>query len=253
MQEFLCFKMIQIKVSGCQYPRMSRISKDRTMKSLIGAVVGVFGLATSAAAQVPVAIVEDLQGKVVGVEFMDYVAPGKVIKLGPKASVVLGYMKSCWRETITGGTVVVGEEQSMVHLSEIQRAKVACDANAVQLSDREASQSAATTFRAMTPGQREAIPPSPQLTLYGLSPIVEVKGGGTLIIERIDVQGERYTLPIESKSLQRGKFYDLAKAGKSLTAGGIYTATLGPRRMTFRVDSGATAGSTPIVGRLLRL
>ena len=92
------------------------------MKSLIGIVVGVLGLATSAAAQVPVAIVEDVQGKVVGVEFMDYVAPGKVIKLGPKASVVLGYIKSCWRETITGGTVVVGEEQSMVHLSEIQRA-----------------------------------------------------------------------------------------------------------------------------------
>lgn len=223
------------------------------MKSLIGAVVGILGLATSAAAQVPVAIVEDVQGKVVGVEFMDYVAPGKVIKLGPKASVVLGYMKSCWRETITGGTVVVGAEQSMVHLSEVQRAKVACDTNAVQLSDREASQSAATTFRAMTPGQREASPPPPQLTLYGLSPVVEVKGGGTLVIERIDVQGERHMLPIKSESLQRGKFYDLAKAGKSLTAGGIYTASLGSRRATFRIDPGAMAGSTPIVGRLLRL
>lgn len=223
------------------------------MKSLIGAVVGVLGLATSAAAQVPVAIVEDVQGKVVGVEFMDYVAPGKVIKLGPKASVVLGYIKSCWRETITGGTVVVGAEQSMVHLSDIQRAKVACDANAVQLSAREASQSAATTFRAIAPGQHEASPPPPQLTLYGLSPVVEVKGGGTLVIERIDMQGERYTLPLKSESLQRGKFYDLAKARKSLTAGGTYTASLGSRRTTFRIDPGATAGSTPIVGRLLRL
>lgn len=224
------------------------------MKSLIGAVVGVLGLATSAAAQVPVAIVEDVQGKVDGVEFMDYVAPGKVIKLGPKASVVLGYMKSCWRETITGGTVVVGKEQSMVHpSSDVQRARVACDSSAVQLSDREASQSAATTFRAMTPGQRPAAAPSPQLTLYGLSPIVEVNGGGSLVIERIDVQGERYTLLIKKESLQRGKFYDLAKAGKSLTAGGIYTASMGSRSMTFRIDPGATPGSTPIVGRLLRL
>jgi hypothetical protein len=203
---------------------------------------------------VPVAIVEDVQGKVDGVEFMDYVAPGKVIKLGAKASVVLGYMKSCWRETITGGTVVVGKEQSMVHLSsDVQRAKVACDANAVQLSDREASQSAATTFRAMTPGQRPAAAPPPQLTLYGLSPVVEVKGAGSLVIERIDVQGERYTLPIRKDSLQRGKFYDLAKAGKSLTAGGIYTASMGARGTTFRIDPGATSGSTPIVGRLLRL
>lgn len=222
------------------------------MKNLIGAVVGALGLATSAGAQVPVAIVEDVQGKVDGVEFMDYVAPGKVIKLGPKASVVLGYMKSCWRETITGGTVVVGAELSMVHLGDIQRAKVACDVNAVQLSDREASQSAATTFRAMAPGQREANPPPP-LTLYGLSPVVEVKGVGTLVIERIDVRGERYVLPLKSDSLQRGKFYDLARARKSLTAGGTYTASLGSRRTIFRIDPGATAGSTPIVGRLLRL
>ncbi|MBI5261150.1 MAG: hypothetical protein HY852_04955, partial [Bradyrhizobium sp.] len=70
------------------------------MKRLLGVVVGVFGLAASAAAQSPVAIVEDVQGKVQGVEFMDYVAPGKVIKLAPQATVVLGYMKSCWRETI---------------------------------------------------------------------------------------------------------------------------------------------------------
>ena len=159
------------------------------MKSLISTVVGVLALATSAAAQVPVAIVEDVQGKVDGVEFMDYVAPGKVIKLGPKASVVLGYMKSCWRETITGGTVVVGAEQSMVHLGDTQRVKVDCDVNAAQLSDREASQSAATTFRALAPGQRAASAPPPQLTLYGLSPVVEVKGDGTLVIERIDAEG----------------------------------------------------------------
>lgn len=223
------------------------------MKSLMGAVVGILGLATSAAAQVPAAIVEDVQGKVDGVEFMDYVAPGKVIKLGPKATVVLGYMKSCWRETITGGTVVVGAEQSMVHLSEIQRAKVACDAGAAQLSDREASQGAATTFRAMARAQQPASQPAPQLTLYGLSPVVEVKGGGTVVIERVDAQGERYTLSLNGGSLQRGKFYDFATAGKSLTAGGVYTASLGPRKLTFRIDPGATAGSIPVVGRLLRL
>jgi hypothetical protein len=235
---------------------MPKISKDRAMKSLISAVVGVLGLATSAAAQVaqvPVAIVEDVQGKVDGVEFMDYVAPGKVIKLGPKATVVLGYMKSCWRETITGGTVVVGAEQSMVHLGDARRVKVDCDVNAAQLSDREASQSAATTFRALTPGQRTAIAPPPQVTLYGLSPVVEVKGDGTLVVERIDAQSERYTVPIKRESLLRSKFYDFAKANKSLTPGGTYTASLGSRKTTFRIDPSATAGSTPIIGRLLRL
>jgi hypothetical protein len=219
------------------------------MKSLIGAVVGVVGLAASAAAQVPAAIVEDAQGKVDGVEFMDYVAPGKVIKLGPKATVVLGYMKSCWRETITGGTVVVGAEESMVHDGDVQRVKVDCDGSASQLSDHEASQGAATTFRNVKPTQ-PAVPP---LTLYGLSPLVEVKGNGTLIVERVDAQGERYTVPLKSSVLVRGKFYDFAQAKKSLTAGGTYTASLGPRTVTFKIDPHAISGSTPIIGRLLRL
>jgi len=223
------------------------------MKSLMGALVGVLGLTASAAGQVPVAIVEDAQGKVEGVEFMDYVAPGKIIKLGPKSTVVLGYMNSCWRETITGGTVVVGTEQSMVHLGDVQRVKVDCDGNHIELSDREANQSAATTFRYLKPSERAAAPPPPLLTLYGLSPIVEVKSGGTLVVERIDAQGERYTVPLKSNDLVRGKFYDFAKANVSLTAGGTYAASLGSLKTTFKIDTRATSGSTPIIGRLLRL
>ena len=221
------------------------------MKSLIGAVVGVSCLAVSAAAQVPVAIVEDVQGKVDGVEFMDYVASGKVIKLAPKATLVLGYLKSCWRETITGGTAIVGAEQSVVHLGDIQRVKVDCDANGIQLPDSQANQSAATTFRGIKPDRPAAAPQL--LTLYGISPVVEVKGGGVLIIERVDVPGERYTVPLKASSLVRGKFYDFAKAKMSLKPGGTYVASVGPRKTTFMIDAHAIPGSTPIVGRLLRV
>ena len=59
------------------------------MRSLIGAGVGAFCLAAPALAETPAAIVEDVQGKVDGIAFMDYVAPGKIIKLGPKASITL--------------------------------------------------------------------------------------------------------------------------------------------------------------------
>lgn len=220
------------------------------MKILIGAVVGLLGLASSAAAQSPVAIVEDLQGKVDGVEFMDYVAAGKLIKLGPRATVVLGYMKSCWRETITGGIVLVGTDQSTVQGGDVQRIKVPCDAGAVQLSDRESKQSAATTFRTLETDP--SAPPRKLPTLYGASPLVEAKGGELLIIERIDGDGERYVVPLKG-TLSRGKFYDFAKAGQSLTPGGVYLATLGPRKFTFMVDTSAMIGPTPIVGRLLRL
>jgi hypothetical protein len=220
------------------------------MRSLIGAAAGLFCLAAPALAETPVAIVEDVQGKVEGVEFMDYVAPGKIIKLGPKGSLVLGYLKSCWRETITGGVVQVGAEQSTVQFGEIQRVKVPCDANAAQLSERAANQSAATTFRTMRSDKPGA--PSKLPTIYGVSPLVETKGGGTLVIERTDGKEPQLSLPLKNDILVHGRFYDLAKAGKTLTPGGTYLATLGARRFTFQVDASATASPTPIVGRLLR-
>ena len=49
------------------------------MKRIFAAVIGLVGFTGLAAAQAPVAVVEDVQGKVTGVEFMDYVDAGKVI------------------------------------------------------------------------------------------------------------------------------------------------------------------------------
>src|SRR6202795_4885386 len=108
------------------------------MKIIIAAVIGFLSFTGLAAAQAPVAVVEEVQGKVTGVEFMDYVAPGKVIKLGPAGVVVLGYMKSCWRETITGaGTVIVGAEESIVHLGDVKAGKVQCDSGQSQAIGRD--------------------------------------------------------------------------------------------------------------------
>jgi hypothetical protein len=221
------------------------------MKSLIGAVVGVFCLVVPAAAETPAAIVEDVQGKVDGVEFMDYVAPGKVIKLGANATLVLGYLNSCWRETITGGVVLVGAQESAVQLGDVQRVKVPCDANAAQLSEREAKQSAATTFRTIRSDQKGA--PARLPTIYGVSPLVQAKTGSTLVIERTDGNEPTISVPLKSDVLVAGKFYDFVKVGKTLTPGGTYLATLGAKRYTFQVDAKATSSATPIVGRLLRL
>lgn len=220
------------------------------MNRLIIALLGLFALGAPAAAQTPVAIVEDVQGKADGLELMDYVSMGKVIRLDPADTLVLGYLKSCWRETITGGTVIVGAEQSMVHLGDVQRVKVPCDASAVQIPDRVASQSAATTFRSARADPKA--PPTVLPTLYGVSPLIEAKGG-VLIIERIDAKGEQFAIPLKGNGPGRGRFYDFARAGKALTPGGAYLATLGARRFTFQVDAHATSGASPLVGRLLRL
>jgi len=222
------------------------------MRSLIGAGVGAFCLAAPALAETPAAIVEDVQGKVDGIAFMDYVAPGKIIKLGPKASITLSYLKSCQREIISEGVVLVGAEQSTVQLGEVKREKVPCDTNAAKLSEREANQSAATTFRTMRSDAKGA-PPAKLPTLYGVAPLIQAKSGSTLVIERTDGKEPTISVPLKNDIMIGGKFYDLAKAGKSLTPGGSYIAILGARRYAFQVDAGATSSPTPIVGRLLRL
>lgn len=221
------------------------------MRSLIGAVVGVFCLAAPALAETPAAIVEDVQGKVDGIAFMDYVAPGKIIKLGPKASITLSYLKSCQRETISEGVVLVGAEQSTVQLGEVKREKVPCDTNAAKLSEREANQSAATTFRTMRSDAKGV--PAKLPTLYGVAPLVQAKSGSTLVIERTDGKEPTISVPLRNDIMIGGKFYDFAKAGKSLTPGGSYLAILGAKRYAFQVDASATSSPTPIVGRLLRL
>ncbi|MCK1384479.1 hypothetical protein [Bradyrhizobium sp. 21] len=221
------------------------------MRSLIGAFVGAFCLAAPALAETPAAIVEDVQGKVDGVAFMDYVAPGKIIKLGPKASITLSYLKSCQRETISEGVVLVGAEQSTVQLGEVKRERVPCDTNAAKLSEREANQSAATTFRTMRSDGKGA--PEKLPTLYGVAPLVQAKSGSTLVIERTDGKEPTISVPLKNEIMVGGKFYDFAKAGKSLTPGGSYLAILGAKRYAFQVDASATSSPTPIVGRLLRL
>lgn len=217
---------------------------------LVGAFTALVLTVQPAWADAPVAVVEDVSGKPAGVEFMDYVEPGRVIKLAAGDSIVLGYLKSCWRETIRGGTVTVGSEQSKVSGGTVDRAKVGCDGGKMELAAAQSKQSAAMVFR-KAPGPNT--PPKPQFKIYGRSPVVELKGGGTLVIERVDVpSGDRMEVAIAPGNLVHGAFYDLAKNGKSLKPGGVYRAKVGDQQIVFEVDAAAKEGAEPVAGRLLR-
>ena len=120
------------------------------MKRTIALCLGLLALASPAAANSPVAVVEDIKGKVTGAEFMDYVTPKAVIKIGDGGSVILSYLKSCRRETISGaGTVIVGTEESAVHLAEVKAEKTNCDPNQANATTRETSGVAATVLRSV--------------------------------------------------------------------------------------------------------
>ena len=218
------------------------------MRRMFAAIAGLVGLIGVAHAQTPVAVVEDVQGKVTGAEVMDYVVPGQVIKLGAGGLVVLGYMKSCWRETISGiGTVIVGNEQSAVHLAEFKADKVACDPSQSQHVGREVGESAAAVVRSLNADS------PPPLVLHGQSPIIATSDRGRLVVERLDVRGERYEIDLTLAAMTRGKFYDFARTKIALKPGGKYSATLKSKQVVFVIDANAGPGAGPIIGRLVPL
>jgi hypothetical protein len=209
-------------------------------------------LVSPVAAQTPAAVVEEVGGGVTGVQFMDYVEPGQVIRLGGRDRIVLGYLKSCWRETITGGTVTVGAEQSEVAGGEVVRAKIACEGGKMMLSAELAGKSGAMVFR-QVPNRKAVAAPHPQFTLYGLSPVFEVRPGGRLLVERLDQPGERHEFAITDQQLVRGAFFDFAKVGVALAAGGVYRAKMAGQEIVFKIDPDAKPGDMPLAGRLARL
>jgi hypothetical protein len=223
------------------------------MNAIFGILLqGAGALILSASAQSPAAVVEELAGNVPGVQFMDYVEPGQVVRLGAHDRIVLGYLKSCWRETITGGTVTVGSEQSEVAGGEVARVKVACEGGRMMLSAELAGKSGAMVFRQAPKPQAVALQ-HPEFTLYGLSPVFELRPPGKLVIERLDQPGERHEVVVAEKELVRGAFFDCAKAGVALAPGGIYRAKFADQTIVFKIDPDAKAGDAPLVGRLARL
>jgi hypothetical protein len=249
------------------YIGTTRLADRRMTSSALGAIVLGAALAAScpAAARapaplIPTALVEDVKSAAAGVEFMDYVGTGQVIKLEPADVLVLSYLRSCEHETITGGTVRVGPNMSEVAGGKITRNKVPCNGGNMKLSSAQANASGASSFRV----QDAAL----ELTVYALSPIFEIpklRAGDnrTLVIERTNGAGERIAIEID-ESLANGGFYDLGSQGTQLKPGAHYAATLGDRKLNFKVDGKAAskgnkasdktgrASKAPIVSRLLR-
>jgi hypothetical protein len=91
------------------------------------------------------------------------------------------------------------------------------------------------------------------LVLHGLTPMVGITERGKLVIERLDVKGERYEVDLTSAPLAHGKFYDLAKSNIALKAGGAYAMTLKSKHVAFVVDADAKPGAGPVIGRLVTL
>jgi hypothetical protein len=222
------------------------MSPKLTFASLAGTAL----LAGAALAAQPVALVEDVTGNGVPVGLMDYLNEGQTIQLPAGAVLTVGYFKSCARETITGAKMVkIGADKSAVEGGNVQREKVQCDGGKMLLSADQASHSGVVAFRGgVISGQTL---PEPKFTLFGASPVFEVRKDEPLTIHRLDRTANEIELGANDQV--RGRYYDLAKAGVHLEPGGLYEATTGDRSIVFKVDAKARPGSGALIARLVRL
>jgi hypothetical protein len=223
----------------------------RICQKTIGAGLGILMLAAGAAwAATPVAMVEDVTGTSAGVGPLDYLDAGRSIKLGASDTLILDYLHSCIRETITGSALVVGADQSVVRGGKVTRETVSCDGGQLQLTADQSQKSETIVFRKKPTDAK--LPPA-QRTLYGLSPMFQLPGPGELTVERLDKPAEEIDLSLTAADLVQRKFYDFAKHGRALAGGGLYRATFGSISVVFRLAETATAGEAPLMARLLRL
>jgi len=219
-------------------------------KLALFAIAGFALLAPPALADAPVAMVEEVTGTAAGVDFLQYLPAGKVIKLGPTDKLVLDYFRSCARETITGGTVTVGDDASKVAGGTVTSERVVCDGGQLKLTVAQATAGGIVVYReAPKAGQPDAV----ERTLFGLSPIFDLGGPTTrLLVEEIDKPGRRIDLRLSEKDLVQGRFYDFAQHGERLVAGATYRATANRRSIVFKIDPTAAAGPVTLPARLVQ-
>ncbi|HYB55559.1 MAG TPA: hypothetical protein VEK12_05255 [Alphaproteobacteria bacterium] len=208
-----------------------------------------------------VALVEEVSGAAEPVEPFTYMTNGKTVDLGLQGTLVIDYLRSCTRETITGGTVTIGIDHSSVTGGKLRSKKIECDGERLALLANQANQSGGLVFRKMQAKSDSASPPPGEQTIYGTMPLVDFgeplphgeNGKLRLMVERLDASSKPATIEITADHLLYGRLYDFAASHRALAQGGVYRLTAGERSITVRVDPTATSGAGPVLGRLVRL
>jgi len=192
-----------------------------TKKSRVAITYAVLAITVSLAIPAPAtaepisAMVEEITGPAGNVAAMDLLVEGDVITLGKSGRLVLGYLRSCLRETIVGGTVTIGAHKSIVASGKRTAEQVTCDGGTIDSSANKSSSALGAVFREQ--GKRRKLP-KPDRTLFGISPIVRVtQSSKQLKIERLD-KSDQPPIKVAVKKTN----IDLAKEGVKLEPGGLY-------------------------------
>ena len=199
-------------------------------------------LALPAAAAPVTAIVEDVRSANAGVQLMDYLEKDQQIRLAPGDRITLSYLANCARETIVGGVVTVGAEQSTVTGGRINRTTVPCSAGNIMLKSSEAQRGGAWVSRSVN---------AKPIEVHATQPLLELKAPGELRVQRTDKPQTEVVVNVTDRQLVRGRFLDFSLVPIRLEAGGTYMARMGDRGLLFKLAPRAQAKPASIVSRLL--
>ncbi len=201
----------------------------------------MFNSLTAAGAE-PAAVVEDYQGGSAKIEIMQLLSPGEKLDLSPKDVLVLGYFTSCIRETIRGGEVTIGSEESAISGGKRKSEDIDCDGGAMISPQPTRKEAAAAVFRK---GNFEKSLPKPDWTLFGKSPIFKLtKPAKEIVIERLDAEEKIRKLKIS------GLIVDTSRTGISLDPSGLYKISIDRNEFHLKI-SPLAEDSAPILSRIV--
>jgi len=189
-----------------------------------------------------VAIVEDCSPCLSGVEVFEYLSPGNILKLADNEWILLGYLRSCNQEKINGGTILVGANKSTVTDGSVNRRKVQCDSENLQLTMDQSDHAGVAVMR-KSEDQIEV-----SMVIHSTSPLLLITtSAATLEVASLDRPGKPLMFNVEEHRV------DLAKHGVTLRGGGLYSAKTDDREVVFRVDKFSRPGPSALLSRLIPL
>jgi hypothetical protein len=193
-----------------------------------------------AGAAEPVAIVEEASDGS-GLSEMEYLERGRVIELRADDTAVIGYFTSCLRESIVGGTIVIGEAESSVSGGHVSREPLDCARSSVDVQPA-AAESGVIVFRKPLNSATDR----PHFIVNGRQPIFLLPGPGKLTLQRLDLPEP----PIEL--FAHGHHLDLVGEGVVLASNATYRAQSNGRTVVFVIVPGGEFGSLPLLLRVVR-
>jgi hypothetical protein len=211
------------------------------------AVVPLFAFmaisAPAGAAEQPVAVVESA-GESSKLAPFELLTEGQRIALAGDEELVISYFESCSRETIKGGSIVVGRTASTLNGGTVEAHTYKCVISTLSLTPEEQS-SAAFVLRGPPTG--DPIADLAKFVIPTELPLILAVGADR--VELVDLRDEsrHWTVPT------KGGIADLAAVSGPLKDKGVYRVTAGERSVVFRIANTASDAEFPLLKRLLPL